>query len=137
MPIRNSIFQFLQLRELKKRFSFLGGDAFEYLTKWKLGRVPRPSMQRFVRGVWCFCPKKLEAKRGFYFSMTGLLISLQLVWNISGKKPFSLKDATNRPCLRKNEGQTFDVVYAGCSFDPDTEQLKLLLLGRNFLGEGF
>ena len=30
---------------------------------------------------------------------------------------------------RKAEGKTFDVVYAGCSFDPNTEQLKLLPLG--------
>eukprot|EP00434_Breviolum_minutum_P035021 symbB.v1.2.030996.t1/scaffold3552.1/size55549/2 len=27
----------------------------------------------------------------------------------------------------KDEGKTFDVVYSGCSFDPDTEQLNLFL----------
>ncbi|CAK9024084.1 unnamed protein product [Durusdinium trenchii] len=45
----------------EEQFSFLGGDAFEYLKRWKA------------------------------------------------------------------EGKTFDVVYAGCSFDPNTEQLKLFL----------
>ena len=72
----------------KRRFEFLGGDAFQYLKKWSLG----------------------------------------LGLGAGGPGSQSMRCIGS---LRKAEGKTFDVLYAGCSMDPSSDQLKLLPLVRS------